>query len=232
MFDVSYDGKFFSDFGIDKALLKNAYEAPQINVETVHVDGMTGDLHFYKGDFQNITQTYKCIIDEENFTEAYTTFKEWLYSKQGYKKLENDMFPDEYRLAAVVSQPEFNSGKRNQFLVSFSCKPQRYLKIGDKEIEFTASGSIYNPTFCEALPLIRVYGTGDLKIADETVTVLKNPDYIDIDCALMDAYHESDNRNSDIKLSSGDFFHLHPKNNGVVLASGMRIVLTPRWFRL
>jgi phage-related protein len=87
--------------------------------------------------------------------------------------------------------------RQGQFDVKFSCKPQTYLKSGEKPKEFTASGSIYNPTMFDALPLMRIYGEGELEIGLETIRVKRVDNYIDIDCELEDAYKEfaGNNRN-------------------------------------
>lgn len=232
MFDVAYNGRYLSDFGIEKAICENAFTMPEPHVETTHVDGRSGDLHYYYGDLHNVTQTYLCVMkNTDDFRTQFSGFCEWIYQQKGYNKLEDDLFPDKYRMAAVVSQPEI-AKTHNTFTISFSCKPQRYLRTGDEKRTFTAEGKIYNPTLFDSLPLVRVYGTGELKIADETITITDNNGYTDIDCDLQDAYHETENRNGNIKLSSGEFFKLHSGYNGIVPASGMTVELTPRWYTL
>lgn len=230
MFDVSYNEKPFSDFGIVKAICKNGYTMPNPNIETTHISGRNGDLHFNYGDFQNVSLTYLCLINDD-FKASYLSFCEWIMSKRGYQRLEDDLYPDYFRMAAVTSPPSLGS-VHNSFEITFSCKPQRFLKSGENSTDFSTSGTIYNPTQTDSFPLIRVIGTGELKIAEETITITENPDYIDIDCDLQDAFHETENRNSKIELSSGDFPVLHSGSNGVELASGMTVTVTPRWYVL
>lgn len=227
--EVSYGGRGFEDFGI-KAYCKNPYDAPAPNIETTHVAGMNGDVHFYYGDFQNVDVTYLCEA-RKNFAAAFTAFKAWLYKQQGYHKLEDYVYPDYYRMGVPVQETEIGKN-RNTFEVTFSCKPQKFLKSGDKKYEFSATGKIHNPTLYDSKPLLRVYGTGALQIGSETLTITANTDYTDIDCELQDAYHESDNRNGNIKLSSGDFPVLKPGDTGIVPASGMRVIITPRWYTI
>jgi phage-related protein len=53
-----------------------------------------------------------------------------------------------------------------------------------------ASGTtIINPTMYDALPLIRVYGSGTLTIGREKIVIASNSnDYVDIDSDIMDCY--------------------------------------------
>lgn len=230
--NLVFDGKSLSDFGI-RAFCLDPFATAAQNVSATHVDGMNGDLHFYPGDFNNVDVTYRCIIST-NFKEKYAAFRSWLYSLRGYKKLEDGIYPEEFRMAVVLNEllTKTSSKDPNSFEVTFSCKPQRFLKSGEQTRTYAASGSILNPTRYAALPLIRVYGTGELAIGEETITLTANDGYTDIDCELQDAYHEGQNRNGNIKLSSGDFFHLEPGKNGIKLASGMSIEITPRWYTI
>lgn len=227
---VVYGGKSLSDFGINIALCKNPYVVPIPSVETTHVNGRSGDLHFYYGDYANVELTYLCMIDRD-FDQRMAAFKAWLYQQKGYKRLEDYTNPDIYRMAVPLKETAI--GKyRDSFEVTFNCMPQKFLKTGEKSIKMTSSGSLFNPTLYDALPLIRVKGTGNLSINNVTIRITSNSDYTDIDCQLQDAYHEGSNRNSNLTLLSGNFFSLRPGKNNISLASGMSIEITPRWWTL
>ena len=66
------------------------------------------------------------------------------------------------------------------FDLTFSCKPQQYLKSGERRQILTGSGTVYNPTLFDARPLLRIYGTGQVIIGDVTVTVTECDEYTDI----------------------------------------------------
>ena len=141
-----------------------------------------------------------------------------------------------YRLAAIEREVSPHMGARNHsgtFDLTFSCKPQQYLKSGERTTVFTANGSLFNPTRFDVKPLLRVYGTGQLGVGEETITITANPDYIDIDCEAENAYCGATNMNSAITLASGEFPKFKPNNNGIVLGQGItRLEVTPRWWRL
>lgn len=225
-----YAGKSFADFGI-RAICQDPFSPPEPDMETTHVNGMDGDLHFYYGSHQNVSITYLCIISRD-FKNRYAAFRSWICSLRGYKKLEDFVYPDEFRMAILEEiNPKSSSKDPNGFDVTFSCKPQRFLKSGEDILTYTSSGKIRNPTLFDAKPLIRVYGTGQLEVGGETITISSNDGYTDIDCELQDAYHEADNRNENIALSNGEFPKIHPGDSGIKLASGMKAEIKGRWFR-
>lgn len=227
--NLFYDNKSLADFGI-RALCLDPFTSAEPDIETTHIEGMDGDLHFYPGSFQNIEMSYLCIISTD-FTRKYAAFKAWFNSKRGYKRLEDPIYPDLYRMARTKNiTTKSSSSDPNSFEVTFDCKPQHFLKSGDQKLELSTSGTVYNPTFYNSRPLIRIYGTGDAKIGSETVTISKNDNYIDLDSEVQDAFCGSENKNSEVQLSGDEFPVLVPGSNSVTLASGMRLEITPRWF--
>lgn len=229
--NVSFDGRSFYDFGI-RAYCENPYEVAVPNIETKHIDGMNGDLHFYYGDYKNVNLTYLCIINEpEIFDRNFAGFRSWIYSSAGYKRLEDDRFPDEFRMASLLKGTKIGKIK-DTFTITFSCKPQKYLKDGEQVASLDASGSIYNPTDYTALPLVRATGTGTIVIGDEALTITKNDDYTDIDCELMEAYKGTENLNANVTLDTGGFFTLPPGEDKITVSAGMTLDITPRWYQI
>ena len=84
----------------------------------------------------------------------------------------------------------------------------------------------------EALPTVRVYGTGSVTIGDVTITVESADDYTDIDCETQNAYKGSVNCNSNITLEDGRFFRLTSGINAITLNGVSRVDLTPNWWIL
>ena len=118
------------------------------------------------------------------------------------------------------------------FDVIFDCKPQRFLKTGETSQTFTGSGSLTNPTRYPALPLVRAYGTGTLRLGSTSIVISSNNSYIDIDCEIQDAFRGATNCNGNITLSSGRFFALAPGYNGISMSGITRVEITPRWWTL
>lgn len=228
--NIAFDGVSLADFGVSMALCKNRYAQPEPNIEATHVDGRNGDILFFNGDYQNVDITYLCVVDGD-FDRNFAAFKEWAYSEAGYRRLEDSGDPDEYRMATIINSTEI-SEHRDCFEVTFNCRPQKYLRIGDDPISYTKNSIIRNPTKYTALPLIKVTGTGNLTIGNTTMRIVSNNSYVMIDCELMDCYRGSINLNQSVQLTTGDFFSLPKGRSNIQLASGMSIELTPRWWKI
>lgn len=105
---------------------------------------------------------------------------------------------------------------------------------GDVEVKVTTPTIFNNPSPFNSKPLIRVYGTGDFKVNDITVTITAHDKpYIDIDCEAQECYYEGENMASYVTFSGNDFPELVPGNNYMLLASGItKLDVTPRWWIL
>lgn len=229
-----FDGTSTQTYGV--FLIGNGvYNAPEREFERISIPGRNGDLIIDNGRYSNFELEYDAII-YNNFNTNLSNLKNIFMSKIGYCRLEDTFYPDEYRMAKYSGAFEMESvrpGDIGHFILRFDCKPQRFLKSGETTTEFTSYGTITNPTKMIALPLVRVYGTGQLSIGGNTIKINSNSSYTDIDCDLQDAFRGSTNCNGNIELSSGKFFQLKPGNNSVSLGSGItRVAITPRWWRL
>lgn len=93
--------------------------------------------------------------------------------------------------------------------------------------------TIDNTTLFDALPLIRVYGYGELGFGDYTITVAQsNLPYIDIDCDLMECYCENINANSYVSFSSVDFPVLSSGVSGISYPNTItKVEITPKTWR-
>lgn len=228
-----YNGKSSREYGI-VINEHTGYSSPERDFTTVEVPGMDGDLTLDNGRYKNIIMTYKCGI-ANGFAAKISAMRAWLCSNIGYHRLEDSYHPDYYRIARISGTMEptsFARARAGQFDIQFDCKPQRFLKSGEESYTFTGTGKIVNPTLYNALPLIRVYGTGTLGIGSTTITISAANTYTDIDCAIQDAYKEATNCNGNIVLNSGNFPVLKPGENGISLSGISRIELTPRWWTI
>ena len=160
----------------------------------------------------------------------------FLYSTPAYHRLEDSYHPEHFRYAVMESaiEPVMGQGNRNAvFDITFSCKPQMYLRSGEQVRIYTEDSVIFNPTDYPARPLLRAYGTGSIGIGSSTITITACDDYTDIDCEMMDAYKGGLNCNSNIQLSSGEFPVLSPGVNGIRVGNGItRLEITPRWWEI
>ena len=208
---ITYNGKDLREFG-GYVSGEGAWEKPSPDITRTSIPGRNGDLTIFNKRYNNVDITYTIGITKD-FDQNFSDLVSFLFCDPGYHKLTDSKHPGVYRMAMVETgiSPEMGALLQSGvFTLKFNCQPQVFLDEGDVPIELTASGSITNPTMFEAKPLIRVYGTGNLTIGSDVISIVENELYIDIDCDLQDAYRGTQNLNGSISLASGEFLALKP----------------------
>ena len=231
----TFDGVNSSQFAVYISG-EGTFDGTARDISQVEVPGRNGSLILDNGRYKNIDLTYPAYI-VSNFADNFAALRSFLLSKTSYKELADDYHSDEFRLARYkgnISPKLFQYNKAGSFNIVFDCKPQRFLVSGKTVLTLTANGSVTNPTAFDALPLIRVYGSGQLGVGSDTVTIGSHSyTYIDIDCDTQDAFYGSTNCNGLITLSGDRFPVLHNGANGITLGTGItKVEITPRWWRL
>lgn len=203
--------------------------------DTVQVPGRNGDLHFDSGRYANITRTYKCVC-MENPKQNVSAFVSALLSQTGYQRIEDTLNEEYYKLGDFVGNvsPVFAKTKdAARFDLSFDCKPQKWLKIGERQITLsTGSNTIINPTYYDAYPLLEVTGNGNIGIGSNTVTITGNTETIILDLDLGDAYSKTAHANRNSLVSWTAKPSVKSGQSGITVASGMTAKITPRWWTL
>ena len=213
----------------------NTFNAPARIYTQLDVPARNGALIMDGKSYPNVEHSYNCVI-HENFTSNLQDIRNFLLSKVGYQRLEDSMHPDEFYLAyyaddfVTMMKPERDMG---HFTVTFTRKPQRFLKSGETAVTLNANGSITNPTLFDSKPLLRVYGTGRVGIGDNSILITDCNEYTDIDCEMMEAYKGTTSCNAYVQIQNNDFPVLHPGANGITLGTGITsVIITPRWYRM
>ncbi|BDR76144.1 hypothetical protein N071400001_18690 [Clostridium tetani] len=88
----------------------------------------------------------------------------------------------------------------SRFPIIFNCKPFKY-SVEENIITITKNNStIYNKGTFESEPVIKVYGSGDikLKVNDAEVIVKKVDGYVIVDSVLKDCYKDETLKNGDM----------------------------------
>ena len=101
---------------------------------------------------------------------------------------------------------------------------------GPITVEVTEGLRLDNPTLFDALPLLRVYGTGVLGVGSHTITITAADEYTDIDCEMMDCFKGSENKNQYVQFSGNDFPTLEPGINGFTFSGISKVEVKPRWW--
>ena len=143
------------------------FNAPQRAVELLEIPGRNGNYALDQGRFNNITVTYKAgIVDysESNFADKVSALRNWLCSKVGYKRLEDDYNPNEYRMAVFANgiNVDHEDLRTGEFEITFECKPQRWLTSGETATAVANNGTLSNPTLFDSEPLLAVKGYGTI----------------------------------------------------------------------
>ena len=242
---LTFDGINSLDRGI-YITGKAVYDAPERVVDLITIPGRNGALAIDQGRFENIEITYPagCFAESaEAFREKLADFRNELAARYTYKKLADTYHPDEYRLGLYKSGLEADAGPYNlaaEFDITFNCKPQRFLLAGDQPEEYTASGTIENPTLYDARPYLVVTGAGILTLGQQTLQIAagSGPDQvIYIDCESQEAWEVVGagkiSRNDYISNAGETFPVLGAGENSVILGTGItKLEITPRWWRI
>lgn len=175
-----FGGVDSSDYGI-YITGEGVYNAPEREVEFIDIPGRNGSLAMDKGRYNNITVTYPAGTfgkNQEDFREALSAFRNAILSQKGYQRLEDTYHPEEYRMgvyAAGLEVSPASRGKAGQFDLSFACKPQRFLSIGDYPIPVDSGDILQNPTVFESSPLLEVEGYGTVSFNGFDVELDNSP---------------------------------------------------------
>lgn len=208
------------------------FGAPGRDTESIIIPGKNGELTIDNGRYHNQEYPYDAFIVRK-LPEKIEEFRNFLLQDSKYHRLEDDYHPDTFRLARYISGLEVETKvllRSGTFELVFNCKPQRFLKVGEKTINFESAGSIFNPTLYEAKPLIRAYGTGTLFVGNTQVKINSADVYTDIDCEIENCYKGIVNCNNNVEIEN--FPTLVPGNNNISFSGITKIEITPRWWML
>ena len=212
------------------------FDTPIRTVEKTAIDGRNGDLINDKGRYENVSAFYPIVVMEDfekNKRELASKFS----SKIGYKRLEDTFDADIYRMARfngitnLTVKPHHDAGT---FVLNFDCKPQKYLKVGERPIKVLAGSNVklMNPTGQVALPLIKVTGTGTFIINGEEYTLLVNTSVVFVDSEIREIYEGNINRNNDFERYQYKMPTLIAGQNVIETDSGVSLEIIPRWFEI
>ena len=143
------------------------YNAPKRDVEMITIPGRSGSFALDNGRFENIEVSYPAGIyadTEADFRQAISDFRNFLCSRKGYVRLQDEYNPDEYRMAVYKSGLDVDPAllRAGEFTITFDCKPQRWLVSGEAAVEVDSGDTLTNPTLFESSPLLEVEGYGTI----------------------------------------------------------------------
>lgn len=216
------------------------YDIPERDYESYHVPGRNGDVIIGKKSYKNVSRNYEISFGDVDkmFPEMARKVTEWLHSADSYARLEDSYEPEYYRMAMYNSSLQienilFHGGRAT---IEFDCKPQRFLKIGERTYTFTSPSGNYlrNPTNFESLPVITVRGSGQgtINIGGYVIGISAIDQYVVIDSEIQDCYKGLTNKNNTVTLDR-DFPKLSKGINQVSYSGGVTsLEVIPRWWTL
>lgn len=227
-----FDGKDLTDFecyvGGD-----GTFPIAERDIDKVEVAGRNGELHIDNGRYKNIDIPYDAYIVKD-FKTNFDNLKAYILSKTGYGRVEDEFHPEYYRIGRI--KPDFKpkiSGltEMGTFTLTFDCKPQKFLKSGEKKITLTSSSTIKNPTYYPANPILTIYGTGSILIGDQEITISKNETSITIDTDIMEAYSGAENMNAYVTLPN-EKIEIPSGNVSIGLTGITKLEIIPNWWTI
>lgn len=232
-----YGGEASSDYGMVVAEAPT-FERPARKKSVFTVPGRNGAIVFQQDAWDDVTRSYRVWIAQDKINPELNRliddFEAWLNSQKGYQRLEDNFEPEIFRLAYYNGGNSFSNTLTayGEADISFTCRPERFYKDGEKALTVVNGDKIFNPTRFSSKPLIHIEGSGTITVSCGGKTLSANvTDYINIDCETMNAYRQAaENKNSQI---SGSFPTVEPGFNTVGLTGSVsKCTITPRYFTI
>lgn len=129
---LTYNGTKSSDLGVFVSG-SGSFDAAEFDVDKYEIPGRNGDLILSNNRYKNIEITYPAFIPQA-FMDKVQNVRNWLRSSRVYARLEDTYDMDHYRLGIPTGVQSFSPENRNDganFEMTFDCKPQRFLKVGE-----------------------------------------------------------------------------------------------------
>lgn len=171
----TFDGESSLNYGV-YLTGEGVFNAPVRAVEMIEIPGRNGNFALDQGRFENITVTYRAgmfDVNESNFADKVSAARNWLCSKVGYCRLEDEYNPNEYRMAVYSNGLELDHDMliAGEFDITFDCKPQRFLTSGETATTVTSGATVTNPTLFESSPKLEVKGYGTIGFNNYSITL-------------------------------------------------------------
>ena len=205
-----------------------AYDSAERDVEFIEIPGRSGAFALDKKRFKNITVQYNSGTFAENqpeFARKISDLRNFLASRDGYVRIEDDYNPEEYRMGVFSRGLEFDPvcyNMASEFPIEFNCKPQRFLKIGDLPVSVASGDVLTNPTLFNAKPLISctVSDDGTLSVGDKDIVF--NPAPLGT-VALLNQFSVAMANVGERAISKAFGSNAYRSGDVITVASGIRI---------
>lgn len=245
MNELWFNGKSSRDAGVKHIEHYPDLNRPERKIEVVEIPGRSGDIIFQYDAWHNIEREYDIFAgDGERGTAPgkFISISEWLNTPRGYARLEDTYEPDIFRLAYCTGGYDADNAftRYGRATITFNCRPERFLKSGERELEVANGDILLNPTAYNAKPLLKVSCTSSADLGTIYIETANDNEYeieflqkptteTYIDCDIMDTYFPvSSSRNNTVSIP--DYPRLEPGQNQFIIPPGYTVKVIPRWF--
>lgn len=163
---IYFNGISSKDLGIEVETFPK-YEIPEKEVTKYEIPGRNGEIVVDHGTFKNVNVEYdiSVLVKDGDYNSRLHAIASWLYSPSGYARLEDSYDSECYRMARISSNTSFENlfNQAGKATLTFDCKPQRFLKKGEEQIEYNdnISTTLINPSFFSSKPLLKICNIGE-----------------------------------------------------------------------
>lgn len=242
---IKWGGESSADFGMVVSAAP-AFDKPTRKQTIYNVPGRNGSIIFQQDAFEDVERSYEVWIAEQmeedsggvisgTLPERIHAFTAWLNSKTGWQTLEDSFEPDIFRKAYYSGGNDFSNEMMQvgRSTLTFTCRPERFLKSGNTAVTVTNGTVLDNPTKFASKPLIEINvlnaSTVSITLGGKTITANVSSTLF-IDCEMMNAYSGTTLMNSAI---TGEFPTMPPGANAVSISgSPFNVKITPRYFTI
>ena len=211
-------------------------EAPKRRVTFKKSFGKSGDIPYDEESYDNTTLQLSLSTDGRDAVHSRERIFE-LFDSGDYMNLRMYCDDTKYYRVLVTDPPKFESryymGEGMSYDVTMTVKPYKIL-VNSRQLTLTKEEQINNPTNKASLPIVTIYGTGDITLLVEgRPFVMKNVvEHITLDSELMFAYKTTGGviLNENSKTFTRTFPFFSPGLNSVKwVGNVIKIDILPQW---
>lgn len=194
------------------------------NIEVVTVPGRDGDMVMSDDSYAAVELPFVCGLKN---TDMLRELPAWLI---GTGDLILSLDSDKKYKARIADGFYFERiGRRfRRFELPFIAQPFAY-EAQSEVVTLVSSGCVHNPGTRWSMPIITVYGSGQLTVGDTvlTITATSGESSVTINSEIEECYYDGQSRNNKM---SGDFPHLFPGMTDIVLGVGItKVEIQGNW---
>lgn len=225
----SFKGKTNDEMGVLIAEYAN-YQHPQKRINKIEVEGRDGVLYEDLNSYENYSLTFSCAVDNVNNSVDKNEILKWL---SGEGDLILSIEPTKVYKAKIINAIPLSSviWLFNDFTVTFEVEPfKNNCNSVSDIVEITKPVKLYNKGDVKSLPIIDIYGTGEITVTinDVDYTVQNVQGYVTINSEIQETYKDKTNKNNNALFL--EYPILNVGENSISFTGNVeKIVINPNW---